>query len=254
MPNRSKVLSTEDLIGLRRVHIVDPGMWGVQYGTDYWLSASGLQATAGRTLITDGGWTATSTAPTVGSGADFMTKDDPGTPNHWLMDTGADLLNSPAIFGDYSHSHAAAVICGQRSLPRFLIADIYAAFTTVSADEDTTAIGFVEDGGSPVVAADHIAAVTSNGTGGVWNISANAAVAAGVTVVSATWNWFRIIMDKANALSYLYVNNVFQNSIAITADEAPYKFGAGKGTTNTILLNQAHIFYAWQRPLDYSVF
>ena len=247
-------LSRGDQLALRRVHIVDAGMWGVQYGTDYWLAASGLQSTAGRTLITDGGWTATSSAPTNGSGADLMSKDDVGTPNHWLMDTGADLLYSPPIFGDYSHAHAAAVIAGQNSLPRYLIADVYAAFTTVSADEDTTAIGFVEDGGSIVVAAEHVAAVTSNGTAGVWNISSNGAVAAGTSVVSTAWSWFRIVMDKAAAVSRLYVNGVFQNSIAVLADEAPYKFGAGKGTTNTILLNQAHIFYAWTLPFDPAVF
>lgn len=252
--NNSGLLSKSDILGLRRVHIVDAGMWGVQFGTDYWLSASGLQSTAGRTLITDGGWTATSTAVTDGSGADFMSKDDPGTPNHWLQNAGADLLESPPIFGDYAHAHAAAVICGQRSLPRFLVCDAYAAFSTNSADEDTTALGFVEDGGSIVTAADHAACVTSNGTGGVWNISANAAVAAGGTTVGTAWSWFRIVMDKAAGYSKLWVNGVYQNQIAITADEAPYSFGAGAGTTNRILLNQAHIFYAWTLPFDPAVF
>lgn len=252
MPPRSApiALSRGDLLSVQRKHIVDAGMWGVQFGTDYWLSASGLQATAGRTLITEGGWTVTSETLVAGAGADFISKDDPGVPNHWLQNAGADLVQSPVIFGDYAHAHAAAVIAGMNSLPRYLVADCYAAFSTNSADEDTTAIGFVEDGGSIVTAADHAAAVTSNGTAGVWNISANGAVAAGVTVVGTAWNWFRVLMDKKNALSYLYVNGVFQSSIAITADEAPYAFGFGAGTTNRILFNQAHIFYAWNYPAN----
>ena len=247
-------LSRGDQLALRRVHIVDAGMWGVQVGTDFWMHASGLQATAGRTLITDGGWTVTSETLVVAAGADFISKADPGVPNHWLQNAGADLIQSPAIFGDYAHAHAAAVIAGQRSLPRFLVCDSYAAFSTNSADEDTTAIGFVEDGGSIVTAADHAAAVTSNGTAGVWNISANAAVAAGGTVVGTDWNWFRIVMDRDAGYSKLYINGTYQNQIAITADEAPYSFGFGAGTTNRILFNQVHVFYAWTLPFDPAVF
>ena len=247
-------LSRGDYQALRRVHITDAGMWGVEHGTDFWLSASGLQATAGRTLITEGGWTVTSETLVVGAGADFMSLADPGVPNHWLQNAGADLVQSPVIFGDYAHAHAAAVIMGMKRLPRYLCMDAYAAFSTNSADEDTTAIGFVEDGGSIVTAADHAAAVTSNGTAGVWNISADAAVAAGGTVVGTAWNWFRIIMDQVDAVSRLWVNGVYQNSIAITADEAPYSFGFGAGTTNRILFNQVHIFYDWSLPFDPAVF
>lgn len=248
------ILSKSDVLDLRRKHIVDAGMWGVQVGTDYWMYASGLQITAGRTLITDGGWTVTSETLVAGSAADFMSSADYGIPNHWLQNAGADLIQSPAIFGDYAHAHAAAVIMGQKSLPRFLIADSYASFTTVSADEDTTALGFVEDGGSIVVAADHMAAVTSNGTGGVWNISSNAAVAAGGTVVDTSWHWFRIVMDKSTGYSRLYIDGVYQNQIAITADEFPVSFGFGAGTTNRILFNQVHVFYAWSVPTDPALF
>lgn len=254
MPNQSKVLGKEDLIGLRRVHVTDPSQWGNQAGTDFWLYASGANLTAGHTLITEGGWTATSLSLVAGAGADFMTKDDVGTPGHYLQNAAADLLQSPAIFGSYDHAHMAAVICGQRSLPRFLVLDAYATFSTLSADEVTTNLGFVEDGGSIVVAADAAATFYSKGTGATFNMQANAAVVTGLVTVSTTPNWFRIILDKANAQAYYYINNVYNGVTPITNDEFPLAFGAGAGTTNRILLNQAHIFYAWQRPLDYSVF
>ncbi len=245
------VIDDRALERLRRVHIVDPAMWGVQAGTDFWVNSSGLIYTAGRTLITDGGWTATSVSLVAGAGADLLSKDDPGVPGHTLTNANSDLLQSPSIFGDYAHAHMAAIIYGAKTLPRYLVCDAYATWSVVSADDDTTAIGFCEDGGSIIVAADHIAAATSNGTGGVWNLSANGSVTAGVTVVSATLPiMFRIIIDKVTQLSTLYIDGVFQGTIAVTADEFPCAFGMGVGaaSANRILFHNAHVWYAWSLP------
>ena len=246
------LLTRGDIMDLRRVHVTDPVKWATQVGTDFWIinAANGALTASGQNLITDGGWTATSLAAAAGSGADFMSKADPGTPGQLTTDAGADLIQSPAIFGDYAHAHAAATIMGQKSLPRFLVADIYARWSVLSADEVTTNLGFVEDGGSIVVAADAMATIYSKGTGLTWNMQANATVVTGVVDNSTSPTWFRIALDKNSNQAFYYVDGVYNGVTTITADEFPASFGAGIGTTNRVQLNQAHIFYAWTLPYD----
>lgn len=250
-------LSRGELLDLRRVHVTDPLKWGVCVGTDFWIyaSANGQGTASGQNLLTDGGWTATSIAAYAdGSGADFISKSDVGTPSEYTQNAQNDLLESPAIFGDYAHAHAAAVIVGQRSLPRYLIMDAYARFSTVANDQPTTAIGFVEDGGSIVTAADNMAAISSNGTS--WVIQSNGSEnLSGAVAVSTSPTWFRIVLDKNTNTAYGYANGTLIGSIAITADEFPVAFGAGSGGANNLVqLNQAHIFYAWTLPQDLQVF
>lgn len=240
------ILDSAQVDRLRRVNVNDPGMWGVQAGTDFWFQSSGLIYTAGRTLITDGGWTVTSVTLVAGSGADFISKDDPGVPNHSLTNAAADLVTSPALFGDYTHGRQAAECYGAKTLPRFLICDFYAAFSVASADEVTTNIGLIEDGGSPVVAADTLVTFYSNSA--TFGMQANAAVVAGTTTVDNAWHNFRLVCDKQTGYAKGYIDGVYQNQIAITADEWPAKFGFGTDTTNRLLVNRAHIWYAWNLP------
>lgn len=260
MPNsRSQplALSRGDLAELRRVHVTEPNKWSTQVGTDFWIIAgANNQGTAGAVnLLTDGGWTATSIAAyAAGSAADFMSKDDVGTPAEYTQDAQNDLLESPAVFGDYAHAHAAAVIMGERSLPRFLIADVYARFSVVANDEPTTCLGFVEDGGAITTANDSLACISSNGTS--WVIQSNGSEnLSGAVAVSTSPTWFRILLDKINSTAYAYANGTLIGSIAITADEFPVSFGAGSGGANNLVqLNQAHIFYAWKVPFDPQAF
>lgn len=247
------LLTRSDIRDLRRVHVTDPLKWAVQLGTDYWIQASvnGQGTASGNNLLTDGGWTATSIAAYAdGSAADFMSRSDPGTPGQYTQDAQNDTLESPAIFGDYVHAHAAAVMMGMKSLPRFLIMDAYARFSVVANDEPTTAIGFAEDGGAILTAADNMAAISSNGTS--WVIQSNSSEnLSGAVAVSTAPTWFRIVMDRANSLSYGYANGSLIGSIAITSDEFPVSFGAGSGGANNLIqLSQAHIFYAWTLPYD----
>lgn len=248
-------LSRGDYENLRRVHITDPLKWGVEVGTDYWLfaGANGQGTASGQNLLTDGGWTLTSIAAhAAGSAADFMTKSDVGTPSQFTTDAAADLIKSPAVFGDYAHAHAAAVIMGRTSLPTLLILDAYARMSVHSADEATSNLGFVEDGGSIVTAADAMATFYSNSA--TFGIQANASVGVGVTALDTASHWFRIVMNKVTGYSYFSIDGVDQGSLAITADEFPVAFGAGNGTTNRWQLNQAHIFYAWNLPKDPQFF
>lgn len=249
-------LSRGDALALRRVHVNDPLKWASNIGTDYWYIAGvngGLTA-SGNNLITDGGWTATALALAAGSAANFGSKAAPGTPAQVTTDAGADLLQSPSIFGDYAHMHAAAVIAGMQSLPRFLCMDAFARWSVLSADEVTTNLGFVEDAGSIVVAADAAATFYSKGTDTTWNMQANAAVVTGVVANTTSPTWFRILMDRATGYALYYVDGVYNGTTVITTDEFPVAFGAGIGTTNRVQLNQVHIFYEWNKPRDPAVF
>ena len=251
-------LSRGDQLLLNRVHVNDPVKWGTNIGTDFWFiaGANGNQTASGNNLLTDGGWTATSVTSTAGSAADFGSSSDPGTPGHMLTNAASDLIQSPAIFGSYDHMHAAAAIAGMKSLPRYLCMDAYAQFSVFSADEVTSNLGFVEDGGSIVVAADIMASFYSKGTGTTFNIQSNAAVVTGLVSADSSWNWFRILMDRQTGYSLCYVDGVYNGTIAVTADEFPVAFGAGVGAggTNRIQLNQVHIFYDWSKPFDPAVF
>lgn len=253
---RTGQLSRSDFMDLRRIHVTDPLKWGVQVGTDFWAiaGANGQGTASGNNLLTDGGWTVTSISHTAGSGADLMSSADVGTPSEYTQNAQNDLIQSPAIFGDYSHAHAAAVILGQKALPRFIVADIFARFSVVANDQATTNLGFVEDGGSIVTAADGYATINSDGTNFRLNINGTRATTRSIAVTTAS-AWFRIVLDKGAALASAYKNGTLLGSAAITDDEAPVSFGAGSGGANNLVqLNQVHIFYAWSLPFDPAVF
>ena len=260
MPGQSSVstgmgLGHRDLIDLRRVHVTNPMMWAIEAGTDFWiLGAANTLETAGNHLLTDGGWTVTATTTADGSGADFMSKADPGTPGTFVMNAAADLIQSPSIFGNYVHAHQASAIVGAKAMPKYLVCDMYASFTTASSDELTSNLGFVEDGGSIVTSADIMAAFYSNSVN--WAVQSNAVEDVSAIAVDNAYHWFRILMDLGQSKSFGYVDGtlVSTSGIAITADEFPVAFGVGVGTNNDIQLAQGHVFYAWSFPNDPSDF
>lgn len=236
---------------LLRKHVRNPYNWGHEVGTDFWLQANANGSLGASTtfLISDAGWTATSLAMASGSGADFMVSTDVGTPGQYTQNAQNDLLQSPAIFGDYSHARQAMLLLGKKTLPRYLIMDALARFSVVANAETTTALGFVEDGGSIVTANDAMACVVSDGTS--FDIRSGAATGTGVVAADTSVHRFRIVCDKANALAYLYVDGTASGSVAIQDDEWPVSFGAGSGgASNLVQLNQAHIFYAYKVPQE----
>jgi hypothetical protein len=251
MAGRDLHINRDDYESLLRQHVRNPYNWGHEVGTDYWMHASangGLSAST-TFLISDAGWTATSLALADGAAADFMTASDVGTPGGFTQNAQNDLLKSPAIFGDYAHAHAAMTLLQRKTLPRYLIGDFYARFSVVSGNETTTALGFVEDGGSIVTANDAMAVVFSNSA--TFAIRSGAATGTGVVAVDTSPHRFRIVFDRVGALAYLYVDGVASGSVAIQADEWPVAFGAGSGgATNFIQLTQAHIFYAYRIPQE----
>jgi hypothetical protein len=200
-------------------------------------------------LSSERGWTVTSLdAATAGAGADFMTSSDKGVPGTFTLATSADLVRSPAIFGDWTHARAAAEILGHKVMPRFLVGDFIATWLTTSATEATSAFGFTEDNGSIVVSADHLGAVVCGAT--YFGLDVNATVTYSTVVLDSAVHFWRIVHDRVADTVKLYIDNVLAatSTLAPTLDEWPAAIGVGSGVTNRPALHQAHIYYAWRDP------
>ena len=250
---------------LARQHVRAGSRWAHEVGTDYWLHpTSGLdQAAAASTAtgdeLAENGWTATSLVNTAGSAADFRggtftkaagkTRDgaftDSGIPSHFLTNADADLLSSPAMFGNADDMEAAAELAGQASLPNILGLSFWGAMTVHSAAELDSGWGFIEDGGSPATEADAIAFIYSDGTN--FAIQSNGTIVGAVGAADdALWHKFRIELEFAGYLSW-WIDGARQSrtALTITADEFPCKFGFAAGTTNRPGLGLTHVYYDW---------
>lgn len=224
-------------------------------GTDYWLQPSGQfdQAAAASTAtaleLAEAGWTATSLVNTAGSGADFGSSSDKGTPNHFLTNASGDLLNSPAIFGSYDHMHAASRIMGRQSLPSKLVAEFWGSMTVHSADEPRSGWGFVEDGGSAATEADQLAFISTDGTN--FQVGANAGTPVNLTTDDGNWHLFRIELLRVAGKVQVAIDGTYyltkdsSTTLSITGDEFPAKFGFHALTTNRPALGLTHVFYVW---------
>lgn len=252
---------TNDVVGGRRsfgrLHAFGRE-WGEYIGaTDFWLSGAsyGQLGSAGNTpVLADAGWTTTSMTQTVGSGADFASKSDIGIPNDTVTNAASDLVKSPAIFGDFMHMEAAAQFLGY--FPKFLMLEAYLSFTTASNNETITAFGFVEDGGSPITAADHLAMMYSDGTN--FGLRSGADSDAGAAVQTTPLGLrIRIAPGTTDKIQW-YLRTAMtagfasQGTIDLQNDEAPFLFGYGQGaaSSNVIGLHWVHIWYSEAGEFD----
>ena len=264
MAGRSISLNRVDFSQLARKHVLKGTDWGSTLGTDYWLvlnsgldlgaaafSVSGGNSAGTLNVLAENGWTATSLVNTAGSGADFMSSADKGTPGHFLTNASGDLLNSPAVFGDYVHAAAAADIMGRSVLPHMLVADFWGAMTVHSADEPRSGWGFIEDGGSAATEADQLAFISSDGTN--FQVGANAGTPVNLTTDDANWHRFTIVLDRRTSKVSVgvdgtaYLTSASSTTLAITGDEFPAKFGFHALTTNRPGLGLTHVYYEWDR-------
>lgn len=258
---RSITINREDLLRMNRIHVRQGADWAGMMGTDYWMKPSsgidqaGAASTATALELAEAGWVATSLVNTAGSGADFASSSDKGTPNHFLTDASADLLSSPAIFGSWEHMEAARVMLGRGSLPRYLIAEFMGAMTVATADEPRSGWGFIEDGGSPATEADQLAFISSDGTN--FQIGANAGTPVNLVADDTSWHLFQIKLSRLTGKVHVAIDGVtylndsgnpvsgVTTTLAITADEAPYKFGFHALTTNRPGLGLTHVYYGY---------
>lgn len=225
-----------------RHHVRSPHGWGTEVGTDYWLYATSadIVTASGATNLSgldSFGWTTTALGLTVGSAADFITSADVGAPSSLLFNATADLLQSPVVFGDYAHALMVQQFLGR--LPTQLVLECYAAFTTATATETNTCLGFIEDGGSPATANDALATIFSDGVN--FGLRSGAAASAVGALVDNAYHLWRIVVDATNCTLTMDGGNSV--SVATEADEFPVSFGVHTLTTNRIAPVWAHIYY-----------
>lgn len=254
MANNGNWMPRSAYLPIMRKHVVSGARWAFEAGTDFWLipgpDTSTTEDAGSQEQLPEWGWIATSLVDTVGSAADFMSSADVGVPNHWLTNASGDLLESPSIFGDYSHAFMAQQIAGMATLPKKLICEFWGAMSVHSADEPRTGWGLIEDGGSVATEADQLAFISSDSAN--FQLAANGG--SGVLTDAgdtddADWHFFGIELNLADDLSYWYIDDPArtspQGSVAITADEFPCSFGFHALTTNRPFLGITHIYYEW---------
>ena len=247
-----RVMNERDWELLRRQHVRNIFDWNDAVGTDFWMQPGPAIAGATTFLLSNRGWTTTALSINAGSGADFASAADKGTPRTVSLGASGDLIQGPAVFGDYQHARVAQLLMGEKILPRYLILDAFAAFTTASANETTSGFGLYEDDATISTADDALAVIYSDGTN--FGLRSGADSDAGA-VVDNNYHWWRIVIDRSiSAVTdgvQWYMDGVSQGTIDREADEFPAYFGAHTLTTNRIALGTTHIYYAWDlRNLD----
>ena len=238
---------------LGRLHVYG-NEWGQYPGaTDFWLSgdlAGQLGSAGAQPVLADAGWTATSMTTQAGSAADFASASDVGTPAAMITDAASDLIKSPVMFGDFMHMEGARYNLG--TFPKYMMLEAYLRFATASNNETVTRFGFFEDGGSPIVAADALASMYSDGTN--FQCGSGADTDAGAAVVTTPFG-LRIMISPGTTdkiqwwlRTTLTAGFVSQGTFDLETDEFPcgFGFGQGSGGSNVIHLHWAHIFYSSQ--------
>lgn len=226
-----------------RKYVTDPRAWAFDVGTDYLLVPSVTTAlitagTAGQ-VLSEFGWTTTSLTHATPSGADFMTSVDVGTPNGFLTDASGDILKSPTIFGDYNHARAVQQILGY--FPTSLTLEAGATFTVASANENQSAFGWLEDGGTASVANDQIAAIFSDGTNFTIKNDTDSDVGA---LIDTSYHVWKIVINPGTTDKVeWFIDGTSQGTMDLKEDEWPASFFMHSLTTNRIHLSWAHIYY-----------
>lgn len=227
----------------QRVHVANGYDWTRSAATDFWVvfSPEAHDATAGNANnLAEAGWTLTSMVQTAGSGHDFLATDAAYAPPHFLTDAASDLVQSPAIFGTHAHGKIFESIMGY--FPTQLVLETYAAMTVASNNETITTLGgFVEIGGSPIVANDAQLMLFSDGTN--FGLRSGAATDAGAAVDTA-WHLWKVVMTVGSTAEW-FIDGTSQGTVAIQADLAPYSYGFGVGaaSSNRPGVAWTHIYY-----------
>jgi hypothetical protein len=224
-------------LGHKRVHVPAHG-WGHTPGTDFWFIPEGEQLTSGE-LLSDRGWTVTSVSLVAGTGADFISSSDVGVPGHVLTNSGSDLIQSPAVFGDYYHAYQAGKFLG--STPSQLNVEFAAAFSVQSANESNTGFGLLEAGGAITTVDSHMAIIHTNGSNFALRSGADSDTGASD---DSDWHLWRITVTSSNI--EWFIDGTSQGTIDLQTDLWPVSFSAGVqgGGTNRVLLGQVHIWYS----------
>lgn len=233
--------------------------WNREIALQYWMQPALVSQGVGTfsdglLAVTSQGWVNTGTILGVAnSGADFdapgTTSPDKGaTVTAFAIDTAADKLQSPELFGDWGHRAAVAELAGMNDLPSRLIYDSWSRFQVIVTASDTTGHGFAEGGGSIAVANDALAVFVSDGTN--FKGRSGAATSSALLAADTLVHRFRIVLDSVAQLAYFFIDdmNTAKGSIALETDLFPCSVGAGclTGTgANFIDWGPTRVRYSW---------
>ena len=225
-----------------RHHVWTPQEWAYRPGTDFWafFGNSGLLTSGVAHELSDYGWSTTALAFASPDGADFMSSDDIGTPNGLVFADASDLLQSPAIFGDYTHGRMVEEILGK--FPTQFAIEIYAAFTTVTGTSNRSGFGLVEAGGTAGAAADELAWIYTDGTNFTIRSDADSDVGAADDTDYHLWKIVVSSGDKTDAVEW-FIDGVSQGTMDRKTDEWPVSFGVFAHTTNRFVVSWVHAYY-----------
>lgn len=221
-----------------RVH-VGPHQWASHPATDFWLipghadliNASGATNLAG---LNSYGWTTTALAVIEGSGDSLWG----GTATRLSFADANDALVSPTIFGSAAHRAQAASIL--RYTPTKLNLEIVAQFLTVTANENTTFMGFAGAAVTDITAAGGAAGITSGGTGSTFFLESDNASDAGADVDTSIHTW-RI--EVGSSTTEWFIDNVSQGTITTESAAWPAAVKIIVGTTNRLRVMLIHVWY-----------
>lgn len=217
--------------------------WDDSSGSDFFFEpdTAGISGTGNAEDLSDVGWTTTSLTFAQGTDGDFFSSTDL-SPNHYVTDSGSDLLESPEIFGDYLHSQQAAHHLGQD--PTTLTMAAWARFSVTSTDEASTAIGFFIGGGSIITEAGHVAAIVTDGTNFICRNSADSD--AGATD-DENWHLFKIVISTGSVTDAIewFIDGTSQGTLDRATDSYPCGWGAGNEAAgnNRIQIGPCRVFY-----------
>ena len=232
----------------RRVH-VGPRDFDHGAATDYWinfLDAANQTAAASATNPSGlSGWlmTTTSLVATAGT-AGALNSSASQTPAHILTNASADLFRTPRMFGGYDQFQRVADVLGYA--PTKLYVDFYAAFTVITADETTSAIGLFT--GTDAAAAGSAGAVTidTTSTPDQFQFTSDTQTSNGPTADTA-WHKFRIAFGTTVEwfTDVAAPGTLASAGSGITLETGiwPQPFSFIAGTTNRPALSWAHIWY-----------
>ncbi len=228
-------------------HEVDRAvLWDDASGSDFFMEpdAAQIAGTGGAEDLSDVGWTITGlgfVGPT--KSADFLSLSGIGVPGHYEGNSAGDVMQSPAVFGDYPHGLQASHHLGK--LPTSLSLEQWATWSVRSASETATCLGFCDADGSIIVAADAIAAIHSDGTNFVLRSTADSDVGA---LVDGDIHLFKIVVQLIGSLTDAiewFIDGVSQGTIDLLDNVWPAAVGCGNlsAGTNRILIGGWHLDY-----------
>ncbi|KKK95126.1 hypothetical protein LCGC14_2675960, partial [marine sediment metagenome] len=223
-----------------RVHVLNPKDWAHAAGTDFWLVCGSADMVAtGSDDLAAFGWAATGFTFLGGIEADLLSTSDIGIMGGFNFDTASDLLDSPSVFGDYIHGQMVKSITG--IAPTTLNMECYARFAA-NNDETASGFGFIQDGGSPVIEADALAFIHTNGTN--FKIRSSGVTDSGAIDDTNVHLW-KITMTAGGSVEW-FIDGTTQGTLTLLNDQFPCSFGMGtvSGGNNDPVVNWVHIWYA----------